>query len=442
MSIELVFIGKLLVSIFSTGLVYLLWINRQTVSKRMAGQEIRWLNGAFLAFRLIPFIVVYLLLNEQPRGDVPFFYEKASKALQGGLVYVDFWSFHAPVFAYILALPLIFWHSSKAIVLLMLLVEWLAVFLTYRFYQKKEANLDPINRRAALNTLLYWLLPAPLIICMLGGQEEIWLWLFGLVAIWTLRRPNQTDARSSFQIGLIMAMGLLCLKVTFAMILFPIFFLIRDKVRFVGAIALVGVPALLLLYSLMGMAFLMPMQHGDLPFSPNLSTVLRPFLGGVIANVPIKTLNFIGLAIAITAYVITGIRYRSLSLERAFPSLWVITFGLFMLLQASAMAYYVFIFLIAFVFELTNIHRKGEVAFLVVINWLVIVQPFVTVYTGQLLFNSMASLATPIHLLTYALEAATVCSVARMVWLAYQRLEKLIERDAPVSEASGEVALN
>ncbi|CCH54317.1 hypothetical protein BN8_03476 [Fibrisoma limi BUZ 3] len=433
MSVELVFIGKLLLSFFLTGLIFYVSTRAERFRHRLDGQENRWLTGAFVAFRLIPFVVVYLILDEYPRGDVPFFYEKGAKALQGGLVYVDFWSFHAPIFAYILALPLVVWHSAKAIVLLMLLGEWLTVHLTYRYYATR-AGKTPSD--SALSALLYWLQPAPLVICLLGGQEDIWLWLFGLLSVQVLNRSHLSDGQAWFRAGLIMAAALLCLKVTFVMILFPVFFLVRNKARFVGALALVGVPALLGLYVIVGTAFLMPMQHGDLPFSPNLSTVLRPFLGVWMTDVPLKTLNWIGLCLTLLFLVTTGLRYRHLSYRQAFPALWIITFGWFMLLQASAMAYYIFIFLVAFVFELVPLSNRRRIVFLVGINWLVVVQPFVSVYYGQPLFNSLSQLASPTNLLIYALEAATVGCVGGMVWLAYQRLAELnvVRKPEPISQ--------
>ncbi|RIV18075.1 hypothetical protein DYU11_29400 [Fibrisoma montanum] len=433
MSVELVFIGKLLLCFFLTGLIFFVSTRADRFRHRLAGQETRWLTGAFVVFRLVPFVVVYLILDESPRGDVPFFYEKGANALQGGLVYVDFWSFHAPGFAYILALPLLIWHSAKAIVLLMLLGEWLTVHLTFRLYAARSGKSAD---ESALSALLYWLQPAPLVICLLGGQEDIWLWLFGLLSVLVLNRGQQPAGQGWFRVGLVMAAALLCLKVTFAMILFPVFFLVRDKVRFVRALALVGIPALLGLYIIMGTAFLMPMQHGDLPFSPNLSTVLRPFLGFWMADVPLKTLNWIGLCLTLALLIATGLSFRHLPYQQAFPAIWIITFGWFMLLQASAMAYYIFIFLVAFVFELVPLSNRRRIAWLVVINWLVVVQPFVSVYYGQPLFNSPGQLASPVNLLVYALEAATVGCVGGMVWLAYKRLTELnvVRRPEPISQ--------
>jgi len=369
-------------------------------------------------------VIIYLVLNELPRNDVPFFYEKATKALQGGMVYRDFWSFHAPLFAYLIAVPLWFWHSPKAIVLLMLLVEGLTVWLTYRFYRRR-------NPEAGLLAMLYFILPAPLVICLLGGQEDIALWLFGLLTMQVAYRKENRASGAGFAIGLIMAAALLTLKLTFVMIAFPVFFILRDKLRWIAGLAIVGIPALVILYSLMGWLFLMPVQHGELPFSPNLSTVLRPFLGVIFNELPLKTLNWVAAVSTIGLLSAAGYRFRNLPYATAFPAIWVMAFGLFMLLQPSAMAYYVFIYLVAAVFELTPLNNTRRLALLLLINLLVVIQPFVFVYLDQPYFNSFRQLNSPLLILEYALEVATVGCVAAYVWLAYRHLVELDRKKAP-----------
>jgi len=420
----LVFAAKVVVSVVLSILVWLLFRYQIPLRERLVGREKQTLALTFLVTRLVPFVLIYLALNELPRNDVPFFYEKATKALQGQLVYRDFWSFHAPLFSYLIALPLLVWHSPKAIVLLMLAVEALTVWLTYRFYRRTEPN-------AALLAILYWILPAPLIICLLGGQEDIALWLFGLLGMYAARQ-----GRSGFVIGLWMAAALLTLKLTFVMILFPAFFLVRDKLRWIAGLALPGLPSLAVLYLLVGTLFLMPAQHGDIPFSPNLSTVLRPFLGVFFNEVPLKILNWIGAFTTIGLLAAIGYRFRHLPYERVFPSVWILAFGLFMLLQPSAMAYYLFLYLITLVFELSPFGNPRRLSLLLALNLLVVVQPFVFIYLDQPFFNSFAAINTPLRLLEYGMEVGTVVGVALYVRLAWLRLKALeTEQNPAVSRA-------
>jgi hypothetical protein len=433
--VELVFLAKLLASAALTTLT-VLGLNRLSWLRRhLAGREPAALALTFALTRLLPFVLIYVLLHELPRGDVPFFYDKAAKALRGGLVYVDFWSYHAPLFAYILAGPLLLWHDPRAVVLLMVLVEGLTVWLTWRHYQPTHGP------DALLSAMLYLLLPAPLIMCVFGGQEDVWLWLLGLLAVRlyarkptppTARRANGSagktapDSGSAVGLGLGLAAGLLLLKVTFGLIIVPLIWLVRQRWRLLAVLLAVGVPTLAGLYILTGWRFLMPVQHSDLPFSPNLPSVLRPWLFGALNAVPLKTLNATGMLVTVLSVTAAGFRYRRLTLAQTFPALWVVTFGVFQLVQASAMAYYVFVYMLPFVFELVPLTRRGRLAGLLILNWLVVVQPYLTIVHGQPLFTHPTVIAQGINGLVYGLDVATVVGLGWMVWTAVRRLDRVL----------------
>lgn len=411
--VELVFAVKVVATLGLSGAIALLLRYRSRLEAGLQTRQSVVLISLVIAMRVVPFVLVYGVLNETPRGDIPFFYWKAALAQQGKLVYRDFWSFHSPLFAYILALPLYVWHSPKAIVLLIGLGEVLCVWLTYRFYRTTQSD-------AFWKTVVYLLLPGPLIICLLGGQEDIWLWGFGL---WAVRVWQRTG--SAFGVGLVMALALLTLKVTFVLIVFPVFFLMQQRTPFVGALLAVGLPAVLVLYAGLGWLFLMPVQHAELPFAPNLVSVLRPLTGGWLAGVPIRTLNWIGMSLTLLLATFTGWWFRRKPLDRVFPALWIITFGGLMLFQPSAMAYYLFVFLLAIVFELTNLTNGRQVGMLLVFNLLVVVQPFVMTYSGQPMFNSPAMLREPLYLLEYGLELAFIGCLLYYLRQAWLRLSAL-----------------
>jgi len=414
MPVLIVFLVKLVVAVFLSLAVWLTARYHQLLQSLVENREGLVIMTLLLALRVVPFVAVFLLLNETPRGDIPFFYWKADLAHQGKLVYRDFWSFHSPLFSYLLALPVFLWNSPKAIVALMGVGEAVCVWLTWQFYQQRD------GKDAFWKTVVYLLLPAPLIICLLGGQEDIWLWGFGLWAVLAGR-----GGRNAFRTGLVLALALLALKVTFVLIVFPLFFLLRDKFRFTGSLLAVGVPALVACYLVFGWQFLMPVQHAELPFSPNLVSILRPFTAGLLERVPLKYLNWLGMAVTISVASLAGWKFRLQPLERAFPPVWVITFGTFMLVQPSAMAYYLFLILIVLVFELTNLRNFRQVVLLLFTNLLVIVQPFVYVYLGQPRFDQFFRLATPLHVLEYALEVLFVACVGFYVRIAWQRLQAI-----------------
>lgn len=414
MPVLIVFLVKLIVALFLSAAVWFIARYHRSLQPFVQNREGTVIAALLVAVRVVPFVAVFLVLGETPRGDIPFFYWKADLAHQGGLVYRDFWSYHSPLFSYLLALPVFLWHSPKVIVALMGVGEALCVWVTYRFYRKS----NPTD--AFWKTVVYLLLPAPLIICLLGGQEDIWLWGFGLWAVMAGR-----GGRDAFRVGLVLALGLLTLKVTFVLIVFPLFFLLRDKIRFTGALLAVGVPALVGCYLVFGWLFLMPVQHAELPFSPNFVSILRPFTFGFLERVPLKYLNWLGMALTISVATLTGWRFREKPLDRVFPALWVVTFGTFMLVQPSAMAYYLFLILIVLVFELTELTSARQVGLLLLINLLVIVQPFVYVYLGQPRFDQFSALTDSWNWLEYALEIAFVACVTGYVWRAWQRLETI-----------------
>jgi hypothetical protein len=402
MSPTLVFTAKFIFSLLLSGLIWLVLRYRTALDARVRGHEIRWLLALWVLMRLVPFGGIFLLLGEAPRGDIPFFWSNATDALQGKLVYRDYISYHAPLFTYLLALPLRLWADARALVALMVLGEALTLGVTYRFYERTRGG-------AFWPTAVYLLLPAPLIICLLGGQEDIWLWGFGVASAGVYHRT-----RDAFRTGLVLASALLVLKVTFVFILLPAFFLLPRRGRLVGALLAVGVPTLGLLYALMDWAFLMPVQQGALLFSPNLWSVLRPVLDPLFEWFELKQLNFVGLLFTVLTSAWAGYRFRYLPYDRALPALWIIAFAAMALFQPSAMAYYLFTYLLAVVFELIDLRQSCDVLALLVLNLLVISQPFLYTQLDTPIFRDASFLSRPLLLLEYGLEVAFV---AMQVWL-------------------------
>lgn len=241
---------------------------RNTVMALSEPKANRLLSIAFVLCRLVPFVMIYLLMGLEPHSDVPIFYESASHALRGEVVYRDFWSPYSPLFAYITALPLLVWHSAKSIVLLMIIVEGLAWWFTYRFYRPRQGEV------AQLWALLYLLLPGPFVFCILGGQEDVWMWVFGAASLWLW-----AAGASAFRLGLLMAAMLIVTKALAVLIAIALFFWVRRPLQYVAGLAVVGLPSLVLLYVLTGEGMLTPLMFASMPFAPNLPTVLAPLIG-------------------------------------------------------------------------------------------------------------------------------------------------------------------
>ena len=106
MPILTVFYVKLLLNLALTAAIVWVLLKPELFYRWQRQQEMLVFSAGFLLFRLLPWIGIFLILGEDPRGDAPLFFYKADAAKLGGYVYRDFWSYHAPLVAYIISLRL------------------------------------------------------------------------------------------------------------------------------------------------------------------------------------------------------------------------------------------------------------------------------------------------------------------------------------------------
>lgn len=361
--------------------------------------------------RFVPFCIIYFILLQEPRGDVPFFWYKVKAVLNGGLVYKDFWSYHAPLFSYIITLPVLFWHSSKSIVLFMMLVEATIVFQTYIYYKKSQSD-------TLLKTILYLVLSAPMIMVLLGGQEDIWFWGLALIMLFYL----QNNKKEGFILGTIYASGLVFIKATLVFWLLPLLVFIKNKRDFLLGITVVGVPTLVVMYALVGMLFLMPIQHTSSPMSPNLFSICMPFFGLFSKLENYKIINWIGLVMSIGLSFLLSFKVRNKPLRTLLPLCFIWTFASINLFQISAMGYYAFVYFLPFIFEVIDLKLKRDLSFLLAFNLLLVVEPFVYTYLQNPLFTSFAEVVkSPLYFLQYLLQ---IFNVFGFVWVIYKTYQK------------------
>ena len=370
----------------------------------------RWLVVLFVLCRLVPFLIIYVGLNLEPRSDVPVFYEAARHALLGEVVYRDFNSPYSPLFAYVTALPLILWHSAKAITLLMIVVEGLAWWLTYRFYRPR---LGPVTQLAAL---LYLLLSGPFVFCVLGGQEDVWMWAFGVASLWLwAAKPD------AFWLGILMAVALLITKALAVLIAVALLFWVRRPGRYLAGLLTVGVPALVVLYALTGAGMFSPLMFASMPFAPNLPTVLAPLTGDFMPYTLV--LSAVGLlaVLGLSAYGGWQLRRHRVGYEYALPVLWVLCYCFMMFIHKSSLGNYTFIYLLPLLFVLIKWENRWQVLMLLVLNFLVTIQPSFWWSLGTPLFVRLSLLTDVRYLTEYLMEVGIVLSIGYFVWLAYRR---------------------
>lgn len=415
MPILTVFYVKLLLNLALTGAIVWVVLRPELFYRWQQDKDRIVFVAGFLLFRLLPWIGIFLIIGEDPRGDVPFFFYKAEAAKLGGFVYRDFWSYHAPLFAYLISLPLWLWHNARAIVLLMVLMETLILWLTYSSYKARKTT-------ALQLTYLYWLLPAAFMYILVDGQEEVWFWGAALL-IW--RHTRQHPHEYEVGIGVLFAIALLTIKVTFIFFLFPLLVIVRRPIRLLLTMAAIGLPALAFLYWQIGDLFLMPIRHTEQLMTPNLFSILRPFVE-LFVTIDVRestSLNWIGLVFTILLPSYMAYRSRGKAVAGLIPGLFVATFVCMMIFQPSAPGAYLIAFLITVVFELIDIKNPRHIVLLLALSWLTVVQPFVYVYNGQPSYTHFGMLANPVYLLEYSLQ---VLNVACFFWILRQAYRHVV----------------
>jgi hypothetical protein len=384
---------------------------RQTLNHR----PILTLWGSFIALRVIPFIIVYLILDFAPRSDTEFFYKKAFSAFQGKMVYRDFLSYHAPLFGYLISLPLYLWNNAKVLIPFMAIVELAIVWATWRYYRSTRPD-------ALLMAVLYFLLPVPFVAMILSSEEDIWFWGVGLI---TLAYANR--AQGSLWIGVIWGLSMIIIKSMVIVLLIPLFFLVDNKFKYVLGLALVGIPSVVILYLMMGDAFLMPLQHSGYHMTPNIVSITRPALSGLYNQISLTGLNTISLFITMGLASWVAIRYKHLGYQTIFPSLFIITFGIFMLAQPSAPGFYLFIYMIVVQFEVLKLEDKSFGNQLILLNFLLVIQPIIwVIYIGQKNYDDWKTVfSVTVNTVDYLIQVAEVALLLALVWKTFIHLKSL-----------------
>jgi hypothetical protein len=406
MPILTVFYVKLILNLFLTFGILTVIYKSKLFERWQVEKDKQIFGAAFVLLRLIPWIGIFLVLNEAPRGDVPFFFYKAEGAKAGGFVYRDFWSYHAPLFAYIISLPVWIWHNAKAIVLFMVLMESAILWLTYRTYKEKKKN-------ALLLAVVYLLLPAGFMYILIDGQEEVWFWGAALILwLYTLKKPDDYEVG----LGLLFAMILLTIKVTFILLLPALLFLVKKPLKMLLVMAAVGLPAIAYLYWQIGDLFLMPIRHTEQLMTPNLFSVGRPwielFLHVDEKNTPL--INWAGLIFTVCVPAWMAFKARGRHIGKVLPAIFIVCFASMMVFQASAMGAYLISYLMAVVFEIIDIKKTKHLFILLLLNWMTVVQPFVWVYIGQPAYTSFTMFGNSLYLMEYILE---VLNLGCIIWI-------------------------
>jgi hypothetical protein len=344
---EVVF-NKAYISIVLCLLAFLAFRFKERIESKFAqfGTKKSFLLLAFLG-RILPFYVVYIFYGFDAQSDVQIFWKSAQEAAKFKMIYRDFDSLYSPFFAYVTALPLFFWDAARAVTLLMILIELLVLWLTMKTYPTE-------NQASTLfKTLIYLLLPAPYMFCVLGGQEDIWMWGFACAVVYAWQHK-----KSDFVLGIITGLGLLTTKAFFVLLLPLLFLKLNDKVKFILGNLAMGLPVLLILYATGGTSFLMPIRLAQEPMSVNMWSVINPLIWDLGITKDIKLLNWIGLIVILAVSVWQTIKNKIIDIQQFIPKIWTIIFLMMMVVQIGSYANYVFIFAMPLMFGFNFFKNK------------------------------------------------------------------------------------
>ncbi len=377
-----------------------------------------WVSGLWILFRLVPFLVVFIFLNISPTSDVNGFWYMAENAADGKLVYRDFWSPYSPFYSYLLAVGALAWNNPKVIVLIMLMMEGAAVALSCFFYRPVLSK-----EKFCFRSLVYFILPGSLILCVLGAQEDIWIWLFFTLAVLVRRKTGSTVFYS-----LILALGILTSKAIFVLFLLPLFLLEKEKVRFSWPLFLSGAVSLALLYAMVGTEFLQPMGEADTLRAPNVISVANPWLYNSI-GMGKGFWNWAGLLLTIFTGCLAAFKWKDEEFTISASKVFVVMYATLMIVQQSAYSNYIFIFLLPFTLLLTGFNNRKQVAVLVIYNIVCTVHPSFWWRSGMPKYNSPADVFRDINSVTdYFLQLSIIVLTTSLILYTFKLGQDQVKR--------------
>lgn len=407
----LVIVAKTIVSLICISLVGILLAYRTAIEQWIARQNERLLLGCvWVATRLVPFIVIFVIIGFTPFSDLDGFYNQAREAVQLKMVYRDFYCMYSPFFPYVNALALGFWMDKKAIIFIMILIEGGALWTTNRYYRA----LLPSSERI-FKSLIYLLLPGSLVFCVFGGQEDEWMWFLLISAYLVWQRTKRVEW---FGVGLVV--GFMFTKAVFILVGPALLFLVPKPVKWIVAAVVAGVLCLGALYYFTEFLWLeQPLHEAATLRAPNWLSILNPLTFGML-HAGAKGWNWLGLLTTVGVGVGLAYRLQKVDFVRAFSAVFVVVYGTMMVVQQSAYSSYIFIFLLPLTFVWVDFSNRKEIVMFLLFNVLSVVHPSLWWRLKSPYYSSPAAIfAQPMYILDYILQVGVViCTIyfLRMVW--------------------------
>lgn len=382
-----VVVGKVAISLFLSLVTILLLFKKEKINGFLSKNNQLSIIGAWVALRLLPFCIVYIVLNFAVKSDVIFFYDTAKQALSGLMVYRDFWQPYSPLFPYLNAIMLALVDSPKSIIFLMMIYELIAIYITKALFSHKYT---------VFYIALYLALPAPFIFLIFGGQEDIFLWLFIALAIWYFKKSH-----NALHIGLILGIGILCTKILLIIPIALVLVFSKQRFKILWGLLIIGLPSIAIMLYLVGEKIMAPLQLGDLPFAPNLVSILSPIIGGV--HPQSKILNWGGLVIILAGAFQYLRNLRPYSETKLLIFAFILTNMITIIVHKNSLPNYLYTILLPIIYLFGESFKTRQWIVLILINIIGAVIPSLWYYLGGKYYDSFSGL-TPLNILEYILE--------------------------------------
>lgn len=397
----------------------LLWLRNDARAARLS----RWINipSLWALTRLLPWLVIYMLLGFQPQSDVATaFWPQGLGASEGRLPYRDFETFFSPLFPYLLALPLLLWKDPRALILFLSVLEALTVSLTLR-----ASDSSPSLAARARWLAFYFLAPGPLLLSVIGGQEDFLVWSGGLVLWLCFRRWREFGA------GLAAVACALVTKPLFIIPAAAVLGLSRRRWHYVAAALPLALLVLVTLWLMVGREFLQVLSQTGNVTPPNIWIWIHWWSGGRFnLHLPGLSLTLVAFVVGISAAYFGFARDRIGNEIRGYFAAWTFVFALSMLLNLKSLGAYFGYFALPALALFHPLANRRALSWWVVLGTLAPIESSLWYRTREPLLTSWPN--SPWVALEYCLQALMLAALIGLAWAAHRSLWATRAQTQPV----------
>ncbi len=404
--------------------VALRWLRDESRAKQAA----RWLGVPtwWILTRVLPWIVIYFVAGFTVQSDVATtFWPQARGIVDGGLPYRDFESFFGPLFPCLIALPLLVWKDPRAIILFLSLLEAMTAALTLR-----AARVDRDSPERVRLLAIYFLAPGPLLLAVVGGQEDFLLWTGGLL-LW-LAYARKRD----FRTGLLTVACTLLTKPLFVIPAAAFFGLSRRRWRFLAGALPASLVVLFALWQLTGREFLRVLSQSGNVSPPNIWIWLHWLSAGFIPiEHPAFSLAMLGLVTVFGLVYFARYATKIEGSQRYFFAAWTVLFVVSLLLNLKSLGAYVAYFSLPALILFHQTRDRLALAAWFVLGTLAPIESSLWYRTGERLLTGLPP--TRELALEYGFQGLMLASLVIIGLAAQRALREAPDTLSPLKQAAG-----